>query len=208
MDRKCINDGISFVLLCCFYQPFGLSFWRHPFTAKGPLVCKWCNATFFQIYDDKTNSSMIRGWASFLKIVIFLGELFLAINKTQETMCHTTLLIFSVQIWRRRLDECAWTHQFLCLVSASSLCKTMMTWAFQRTAENLHMPVTLMTHRFQRHSTMPVTTEATLYSTTTQVSLSLSDLPSTAHGNSPKTDDMLHALVKINQTGEQDNGRV
>ncbi len=71
MDRKRINDRISCVLLRCFNQPFGLSFWRHPFTAKGPLVCKWSNAKFFQIYDDETNSSMIRGWASFLKIVIF-----------------------------------------------------------------------------------------------------------------------------------------
>ncbi|ROL52577.1 hypothetical protein DPX16_7313 [Anabarilius grahami] len=49
----------------------------------------------------------------------------------------------------------------------------MMTWAFQRTAENLHMPVTLMTHRFQRHSSVPVTTAVTDYCTTTQVSLSL-----------------------------------
>ncbi len=24
-------------------QLFGLSFWRHPFTAEGPLVSMWCN---------------------------------------------------------------------------------------------------------------------------------------------------------------------
>ncbi len=36
-------------LLWCFYQLFGLSFWRHPFTAEDPLVSKWCNATFLQI---------------------------------------------------------------------------------------------------------------------------------------------------------------
>ncbi len=29
-----------------FYQLFGISFWRHPFTAEDPLVSKWCNATF------------------------------------------------------------------------------------------------------------------------------------------------------------------
>ncbi len=28
-------------LLWCFYQLFGLSFWRHPFTAEDPLVNKW-----------------------------------------------------------------------------------------------------------------------------------------------------------------------
>ncbi len=29
-------------LLWCFYQLFGLSFWRHPFTAEDPLMSKWC----------------------------------------------------------------------------------------------------------------------------------------------------------------------
>ncbi len=28
-----------------FNQLFGLSFWRHPFTAEDSLVSKWCNAT-------------------------------------------------------------------------------------------------------------------------------------------------------------------
>ncbi len=37
-------------LLWCFYQLFGLSFWRHPFTAEHPLVSKWCKATFLQIW--------------------------------------------------------------------------------------------------------------------------------------------------------------
>ncbi len=42
----------------CFYQLFGLSFWRHPFTAEDPLVSKWCTATFLQIcFDEETNSS-------------------------------------------------------------------------------------------------------------------------------------------------------
>ncbi len=36
--------------LWCFYQLFGLSFWRHPFTAEHPLLSKWCNATFLQIW--------------------------------------------------------------------------------------------------------------------------------------------------------------
>ncbi len=37
-------------LLRCFYQPFGLSFWRHPFTAEDPLVSKRCNATFLYFW--------------------------------------------------------------------------------------------------------------------------------------------------------------
>ncbi len=38
------------VLLWCFYQLFGLSFWRHPFTAEHPLLRHWCNATFLQMW--------------------------------------------------------------------------------------------------------------------------------------------------------------
>ncbi len=46
-----LTDGLEWCgLLWCFYQLFGLSFWRHPFTAEDPLVSKWCNATFLQIW--------------------------------------------------------------------------------------------------------------------------------------------------------------
>ncbi len=37
-------------ILWCFYQLFGLSFWRHPFTAEHPLLRQWCNDTFLQIW--------------------------------------------------------------------------------------------------------------------------------------------------------------
>ncbi len=61
-----------------FYQLFGLSFWRHPFTAEDPLVSKWCNAKFLQICsDEETNSStswMAWKWVEFSKYS-FLGEL-------------------------------------------------------------------------------------------------------------------------------------
>ncbi len=52
--HKTLTDGLECGLLVdyywCFYQLFGLSFWRHPFTAEDPLVSKWCNATFLQIW--------------------------------------------------------------------------------------------------------------------------------------------------------------
>ncbi len=73
---KCLNDGFvsykhrafrftrlmdwSVVDYCdVFNQLFGLSFWRHPFTAEHPLLSKWCNATFLQIgfSEEVTNSS-------------------------------------------------------------------------------------------------------------------------------------------------------
>ncbi len=37
-------------LLWCFYQLFGLSFWRHPFTAGDSLVSEWCNAKFIRFW--------------------------------------------------------------------------------------------------------------------------------------------------------------
>ncbi len=40
-------------LLRCFYQQFGLLFWRHPFTAEDPLVSKWCHAKFLQVLINK-----------------------------------------------------------------------------------------------------------------------------------------------------------
>ncbi len=48
--HKMLADGLEWCgLLWCFYQLFGLSFWRHPFTTDDPLLSKWCDATFLQI---------------------------------------------------------------------------------------------------------------------------------------------------------------
>ncbi len=45
-------------LLWCPNQLFGLSFWRHPFTAEDPMLSKWWNATFLKICsDEETNES-------------------------------------------------------------------------------------------------------------------------------------------------------
>ncbi len=44
-------DGLEWCgLLWCFYQLFGLSFWRHPFTAEHPLLRHWCRDTFQQTW--------------------------------------------------------------------------------------------------------------------------------------------------------------
>ncbi len=62
-------------LLWCFYQLFGLSFWRHPFTAEDPLMSKWCNAQFLQICSDEdknsTTSWMACVWIHFQQIIFF-----------------------------------------------------------------------------------------------------------------------------------------
>ncbi len=71
---------ITCVLLQCFYQLFGLSYWRHPFTAEDPLVSKWYNAEFFQICsDEQTNWSA--SWTARGQIFIF-GWTILLNNKT------------------------------------------------------------------------------------------------------------------------------
>ncbi len=52
-------------LLWCFYQLFGLSFWRHPFTAEHPLLRQWCNDTFFQIQWIRTFSANFNFWMNY-----------------------------------------------------------------------------------------------------------------------------------------------
>ncbi len=43
------RTGFILRITLMFYQLFGLSFWRHPFTAEDPLVRKWCNDELLQI---------------------------------------------------------------------------------------------------------------------------------------------------------------
>ncbi len=71
-----VIDGLECcgLWLWCFYQLFGLSFWRHPFTADHPLVSNWCNATFLQISShEETNCFYILNGlgAHFQQIFIF-----------------------------------------------------------------------------------------------------------------------------------------
>ncbi len=76
-------------LLWCFYQLFGLSFWRHPFTPEDPLVNKRCDAKFLQnCSNEETNSStscMSWRWVNLKKIIFFgwtfiISEVFLEIR--------------------------------------------------------------------------------------------------------------------------------
>ncbi len=46
-------------IIMIFYQLFGLSFWRHPFTAEDPFVSKRCNATFLQLCSDEETSDLV-----------------------------------------------------------------------------------------------------------------------------------------------------
>ncbi len=55
-------------LLWCFYQLFGLSFWRHPFTAEHPLLRHWCSDTFLQTW-WRNKLILIWRWAQLQQII-------------------------------------------------------------------------------------------------------------------------------------------
>ncbi len=57
-----INWWTGVVLIA--YGLYGLSFWRHPFTAEDPLVSKWCNAKFFKICSDEQKNLKSTSWMS------------------------------------------------------------------------------------------------------------------------------------------------
>ncbi len=94
LQLKCINDGFvsykhsafHFTLtdelecvdyLWCFYQLFGLSLWRHPFTAEDPLVNKWCNAKFLKICFHEERKCFPSSYTFFL----FATDLFPAVQQ-------------------------------------------------------------------------------------------------------------------------------
>ncbi len=55
-------------IIVIFYQLFGLSFWRHPFTAEHPLLRQWWNDKFLQIcsHEEKLIYILVAwGWVHF-----------------------------------------------------------------------------------------------------------------------------------------------
>ncbi len=73
-------------LLWCFYQLFGLSFWRHPFTAEHPLVRKWWNVTFLQTWWRNKFIYILGG----LRVTIFSENIDVTLN------CETILQSFII----------------------------------------------------------------------------------------------------------------
>ncbi len=78
-------------LLWCFYQLFGLSFWRHPFTAEDPLLRQWCSDTFLQIWWINKLIHILAGLRgrTFLAFFFFLWTI---------SLKHLYLLRFSICI--------------------------------------------------------------------------------------------------------------
>ncbi len=102
--------------LWCFYQLFGLSFWRHPFTAEDPLVSKWCNDTFlFQWISWYPENLHFYINYSF-NVIIYLKK-----NKSVILYLTFGLNVFflrtSFQLWKFTEFECCWQ----CYTVVSSL---------------------------------------------------------------------------------------
>ncbi len=95
--------GVVWIIcgLRCFYQLFGLSFWRHPFTKEHPLVSRWCNATFLQIW-----------WRNKVHIVVIVCmhcKLHIADSVIQTLSCPSihlhTIMMKLVSVSRPQLGD-------------------------------------------------------------------------------------------------------
>ncbi len=113
---------LSCGLLWCFYQLFGLSFWRHPFTAEDPLLSKWWNAKFLQICSDEDTSW--RAWGSNSSL-LSVKKIYFYVNLTHND---------------KTLSTASWLRGFQCNVKSlpnllilsccTSLHQTVSQWAF------------------------------------------------------------------------------
>ncbi len=102
--HKMLTDGLEWCgLLWCFYQLFGLSFWRHPFTAEHPLVSKWRNATFLQIWWRNKLIYILDGLrvSSFQQIFIFGWTIPLNESMTSyHTIIHYMKLLMAANLFQ------------------------------------------------------------------------------------------------------------
>ncbi len=96
-------SGVVWIIVM-FYQLFGLSFWRHPFTAEHPLVSKWSGMIHFSKSDEETNSSTSLMEYIFSSFFIFRWT----IPLTTTFTCYKSILYISSGSWFW-LDGC-WFH--------------------------------------------------------------------------------------------------
>ncbi len=77
----------------CFYQLFELSFWQHPFTAEDPLLNKWGNATFLQIYSDEETNKQKKYILDVLRVSTFSHIFILALTIGKLSALSTTVAL-------------------------------------------------------------------------------------------------------------------
>ncbi len=95
-----------------FNQLFGLSFWRHPFTAEDPLVRKQYNATFLW---------MAWWWVHFQQISIVVWTIpliTLVVKSLWHMQYHFGLIALFACLC---MFMCVWLTRFLCIRSPSSV---------------------------------------------------------------------------------------
>ncbi len=94
--------------LLWFYQLFGLSFWRRPFTAEDPLVKRWWNATFLQIWWRNkliyildglrviTFSANFNFWVNYSKMLLKMLPTWASHNRESQNSCFSSVLDWHV----------------------------------------------------------------------------------------------------------------
>ncbi len=96
MLHKTLTDGMESCGLlvdccdCCFYQPFGLSFWRHPFTAEDALWASDVMLNFSKSVLMKKQTHLHLGWREVERISskfsrlskLFLQRVLIYLDKT------------------------------------------------------------------------------------------------------------------------------
>ncbi len=75
--------AVVFWIIVCLYLLFGLSSWRHPFTAEDPLVSKWYKAKFLQICSDEEKKTSSTSWMAWERVhfqLIFIFRVNYSLN--------------------------------------------------------------------------------------------------------------------------------
>ncbi len=104
---KTLTDGVVWIIVM-FYQLFGLSFWRHPFTAEHTLLSKWCNTcnispNLFPWWNNLTHLGWPEGFhfrvnCSFKCLALF--RMLLKQKSSAAVIYHRCASIFSfVRVW-------------------------------------------------------------------------------------------------------------
>ncbi len=84
-------------LMWCFYQLFGLSFWRHPFTAEHPLVSKWCNYKSPNLFSCW--NTLIKSWIAWGRVHRQQSFIFGWIIPLKETRIHEKTISKEILLW-------------------------------------------------------------------------------------------------------------
>ncbi len=108
-DNTLIYGQITCGLSWCLFKLFGLSYWRHPFTAEDPLVSKWCNSEFLQnIWLNKlitiplSNSTQSRVYP----VISECDLIIIATRRTLKRYCNDTVLILFSRVIFNTIYNC------------------------------------------------------------------------------------------------------